>query len=250
MFSIFRTKKVHPPVSFSTLEVDLHSHLIPGIDDGTPDMETSLSLLAALQTMGFKKIITTPHIYSDLYPNTSEIIRRGLQDLREALPGAGLELEIDAAAEYFIDDHFLALVQQKDLLTLPGQQVLVEMSFLQESPQLHQALFQLQTKGYQPILAHPERYLYYKKTFDQYERLKELGCRLQVNVLSLVGYYGKPTREIAIRLVKEGLVDFLATDLHHQRHAQLLEEALNDQKLQEILRTHNFLNRSLLAPQS
>ncbi|MEM1220715.1 MAG: CpsB/CapC family capsule biosynthesis tyrosine phosphatase [Bacteroidota bacterium] len=232
-------------VDFSVLGVDLHSHLIPGVDDGSPDPKASIELIRSIRKMGFQKIITTPHVYQDLYPNSRTDLLHGLEHLREALDRERLEIDLSLAAEYFIDDQFLRLIKQKDVLTLPGNQVLVEMSFLQESPNLHPALFQLQTKGYRPILAHPERYLYYKKRFDQYHRLKELGCRLQVNILSLTGYYGKPTKEVAFRLLKEKLVDYLATDLHHAKHAALIHKSLEDSKIQAILQTYPFENSKL-----
>jgi len=220
----FLKRQQSSPFRFSNLEVDLHSHLIPGIDDGAQDMEDSLELIQGLHDLGYRKLITTPHIMNDLYPNSPEVIRGGLRNVREALREAGIDVEIEAAAEYLLDEGFTQKLQAGNLLTLPGKRVLVEMSFISAPPTLNDMLFQLQTKGYRPVMAHPERYLYYAQDFDHFRRLKELGCELQVNLLSLTGYYGKPEKKTAQRLLKEGLVDFLGTDLHHIRHLRFLSE--------------------------
>ena len=222
MISFFR-KKPHPTADFSRLSCDMHSHLIPGIDDGSPDMATSLGLIRALIDLGYKKLITTPHILSDIYPNTPAIIGAGHQEVLAELKRQDISVEFKAAAEYLMDDHFTRMLEDdQPLLTLKDKMVLVELSFAVPSINLKELLFQMQIKGYLPVLAHPERYLYFGANKDWYDQLKEAGCLFQVNLLSLKGYYGKASAELAQYLVKKKYVDLLGTDLHHERHLENL----------------------------
>ena len=234
MFNFLRPT---PPLhSFGFLQVDLHSHLLPGIDDGARDLDHSLALIRRLADMGFTQLYTTPHVMADLYPNTPDLIRAKLAEVRAAVAAAGMTIKIDAAAEYLLDEGFGDQLNAGTLLTLPGNKVLVEMSFVSAPPNLDQTIFQLQTKGYQVLLAHPERYLFMRDNFERYAALKERGVELQMNLLSLTGYYGLPTRDNAVKLLKTGMIDYLATDLHHERHADYLEQLLLDRKLSRLIR--------------
>ena len=221
--------------SFQPLALDLHSHLLPGIDDGARDVAHSLALIRRLLAMGFTRLYTTPHVMADLYPNTPEIIREKLAEVRTELARAGLEVRIDAAAEYLMDEAFGARIDSDELLTLPGNRVLVEMSFISAPPHLEEYFFRLQTAGYQVLLAHPERYLFLREDFDRYRKMKDRGVEFQLNLLSLTGYYGKPTQENARALLKAGMIDYLATDLHHERHADGIERLLKDRRLNKWL---------------
>jgi len=225
----------------------MHSHLLPGIDDGAKDLADSITLIRGLKAMGFKKLYTTPHVMADLYPNTPEIILGKLEEVRVGLKAAQIDIEIGAAAEYLMDEAFGAKIESGDLLTLPGNRVLVEMSFVSPPPNLDQYIFLLQTKGYKVVIAHPERYLFYRDQFDQYKNFKDRGCELQVNLLSLIGYYGKPVQEVAFKLLKAGLVDYLGTDLHHERHTGNLEQLLQDTSVGKILNSYlkSFKNKGL-----
>lgn len=244
MFGLF--KKVPPLGSFGFLGVDMHSHLLPGIDDGAKDMAHSLKLIRALQEMGFRQLITTPHVMADLYPNTSAIIREQEAAVQRAMAEEGLSVSLSAAAEYLMDEGFEVLLERGELLTIPGKRVLVEMSFISAPPKLDQYLFQLQTKGYRPLLAHPERYLFLRDDFPRYQQIKSRGCEFQLNLLSLTGYYGKPVKENAVALLKAGLIDFLASDLHHERHVERLQAALEDRSLAKLLRGLAFRNLELV----
>lgn len=243
MFNLF--KKTPPLGNYAFLGTDMHSHLLPGIDDGAKDLDDSLSLITQLRDMGYRHLITTPHIMADLYPNTPGIIREKLEEVRAAVKAAGINITIDAAAEYLMDEGFESLLEQGDLLTLPGKRVLVEMSFISAPPKLEQYLFRLQTKGFRPLLAHPERYLFFRDDFKKYAELRERGCEFQLNLLSLTGYYGKPTRENAVALLKADMIDYLGTDLHHNRHADNLNAALEDQKIAKLLNGRPFKNNQL-----
>lgn len=246
MFSFFKRRQEKPATSdFGFLGVDIHSHLIPGIDDGVPDLETSLTCLRSFEEMGYKKVITTPHILRDYYPNNSDNIRQGLEELRQAMADTDLTIQIDAAAEYLIDDHFVSLLQANKLMTFGPNYVLVELSFANAPMNLDDIIFQIQTKGYQPILAHPERYSYMKDQIDRFRKLKEQGCMFQLNLLSLVGNYGSRAQQQAKQLLDESLIDFVGSDLHRVRDAEKLTQLLQSREL-ALLESHTFLNSSLL----
>lgn len=241
MFSFF-TKKNQPVPDFSALGADMHSHLIPGIDDGAPDLETSIGLVKDLVGLGYRKIITTPHVMGDYYPNSSQAILEGLETLKTALQTEGIDIELYAAAEYHVDENFEALVAADDLLTMPGKRLLFELSFYGEPPNIEQIVFHLSTKGYRLILAHPERYSYYVGKMPVLQRFKDMGCALQLNILSLTGHYGEPVKKWATQLIKSEMVDYLGTDLHHKGHVELLQNALSKRNIQEILQKFTFQN--------
>lgn len=241
MFSIF--KKRAPIVDdISWLGVDIHSHLLPGIDDGATDIAQSITYIKKLHDLGFEKLICTPHIFKDFYPNTADTILPALESVKEHLATAGDHVELGAAAEYMIDDGF---EMSDDLLCLPGGYVLIEMSYLSETPDIEQVIFDLQVRGYKVVLAHPERYNFYHSNTSRYQRLKEMGCLFQLNILSVVGYYGKSVKETAAYLLKQRLYDLAATDLHHDKHLKMLTTAVKSGKLYEQLGNYPFKNKEL-----
>ncbi len=204
---------------FSGLGTDMHSHLLPGIDDGSPDAETSIQLIKGLLELGYKKFITTPHIMMDLYKNTPVTIAAAHRVLKEALLAEKIEVDIHAAAEYLMDENFEKLLHTKaPLLTLKDNFVLVEFSFVSAPINLQEILFQIQINGYRPVLAHPERYAYLQRSKEVYDELKNAGCLFQLNLLALTSYYGKDAMELASYLLGKDYYDLLGTDLHHDRH--------------------------------
>ena len=250
MFGLFKKKKeeqrAHVTIDYSALGIDMHSHLLPGIDDGSPDAATSVSYIKKMMELGYRKFITTPHIYPDLYPNTRETITAALQVLKEKLKEEQLDVEVHAAAEYFIDDLFADRLRNgEELLTLHQNFVLVEISFMQAPSDLKNILFDLIVKGYQPVLAHPERYSYYHSRKEVYHRFKDQGCLLQINLLSLSGYYGKGVQEAAHYLVDQKLVDLIGTDLHHERHLEAMQHPQLMVDVQKALETNHLLNVTL-----
>ncbi len=231
---------------YAFLGTDMHSHLIPEVDDGSPDVETSIVLIRKLQDRGYKKLITTPHIFQDYYPNNSETLNTGYEKLLRGLEKAGIDLPIRVAAEYYLDTHVMDLLDKDiPLLTLSGNKVLVEFSMV--TPPLHREdfLFRLRVKGYEPVIAHPERYTYYHSTFDQYQFLSDKGFALQLNILSFSGQYGKSVQKMAHRLMDQGLVQYLGTDLHHSRHAAKLEELQKNKRLMKKLAAYPWKNAEL-----
>jgi tyrosine-protein phosphatase YwqE len=245
MFEFLKKKSKKYSINFSEIGVDIHSHLIPGVDDGAKDLEDSIELIKGLKDLGFKKIITTPHIYSDYYPNTSNRLLAGLDTLRQGLKAANIDIEVSCAAEYFMDEIFEKHLNENDILTVYDNYVLVEMSFFSESIRLEEYLFKMQIKGYQPILAHPERYTYYAKNFERFQNLKDRGCKLQLNLLSLTGHYGKEVKDLAIRLLDANLYDFVGTDTHNVEHLEKLKTLIPTDK-KAISLGNKFLNNTFL----
>jgi tyrosine-protein phosphatase YwqE len=221
---MFFSKKKSSSVDLSWLQADMHSHLLPGIDDGSPDMSTSLQLIRGLKELGYKKIITTPHVLWEIYPNTRETIVNKQQEVQKEIEAAGIDIEFKAAAEYFIDDHFAGQLKNKvPLLTISANLVLVEFSMVNMPMDLQEVLFEMQLQNYQPILAHPERYSFLLRKKEVFDELKNAGCLFQLNLLSLSGHYGEGIQQIAESLLKKGYYDYAGTDLHHHRHLSLLQ---------------------------
>ena len=227
MFGLFskKTQKKGEAFPFGQLATDMHSHILPGIDDGSPDLETSLQLISGLQDLGYKKLIATPHILWDMFRNTPDIIHRQLGLVREAALKAGLTIEIDAAAEYFLDEHVNELLAKKErLLTISGNKVLFEFSMAYPPFNIKDTLFEMQMQGYEPVFVHPERYSYLQKNKEFYDELKEIGCIFQLNILSLGGQYGRGVTELSNHLLKKDYYDLLGTDLHHSNHLAALNQ--------------------------
>lgn len=240
MFSIFnKAKKVD---HLEWLGVDIHSHLLPGIDDGSPDVVTSVYLIEKLNQLGFSKFICTPHIYTELYPNTKETIFPALGLVQSGLKEKGLEIVIDAAAEHMIDHSFTI---HETLVCLPDKHILVEMSYLSETPNIEKIVFDLQIKGYKVILAHPERYNFYHSSHAKLHRFKDMGVLFQLNLLAVTGYYGKEVKRAAEYLLSKNMYDFTATDLHHEKHLDALSIAVNNGSLHQKLGNYPFKNKEI-----
>lgn len=226
MFSFFKKRPADVTDKFAGLACDMHSHLIPGIDDGVKDMGSSIRLIRGMIDLGYKKIITTPHINADIFPNTPEIIRAGQAAVSAELQRLQLDVTFHAAAEYLMDDHFMRLLSEgQPLLTLKDNLVLVELSFAVPAINLKEILFDMQLKGYQPVLAHPERYLYFGANKGWYDQIRDAGCLFQLNLLSFRGHYGPESQQLANWLVKKKYIDFVGTDMHHERHLELLSSS-------------------------
>lgn len=218
-------KKKAAATDLSWLGTDIHSHLLPGIDDGSPDIDTSVELLKGLKALGFKKVVTTPHVLWEVYPNTAEAIYTKKEAVKKAIAEAGIELEFSAAAEYFIDEQFqLALKEKQALLTIANNIVLVEFSMITAPMDLLDVLFEMQLQGYQPLIAHPERYIYLQNRKAFFNELKAGGCLFQLNLLSLTPHYGTSVQALAEYLLKHDMYDYAGTDLHGERHLLALQQ--------------------------
>ena len=238
-------KKKDTKESAPRLDIDLHSHLIPGIDDGSQTMEESMLLLKGMSALGYKKVITTPHIMLDAYRNTPETIKEGLNALREAAKEEKIDIEIEAAAEYYLDDGFYALLEKGDMMTIKGEYLLFETSYFAKPLQLEEMIFAISSSGYIPLMAHPERYRYIKDPMKEYSRFKELGVHFQVNLNSFAGHYGKSAKSLAHFLSKEGMIDFLGSDVHHKKQVETLSNVFSSDAYSDIFRNNTILNDTL-----
>ena len=234
MFSWFNKKandSETPP-----LLVDIHSHLLPALDDGVKTFEEAEEIILRFQKLGYKKIITTPHIMSDSYKNTPENINLKLSALRNHLIEKKIEIEIEAAAEYYLDEYFTNIIEtDKPLLTFGKNYLLFETNFISEPLDLKEFVFLAITKGYKPVLAHPERYLYLQDNLNKAQDLLDRGVLFQMNISSITGYYSKPVQQLALKLIDRGCVHFLGSDCHHLQHVNVMETAQHMRYYQKAL---------------
>jgi protein-tyrosine phosphatase len=235
MFGLFKKKEIKKSVSFdyTSIAVDMHSHVLPGIDDGAQNPEESIVLIKKMMALGIKKIIATPHVMADYYRNTPETINSALSLLKTELKKQEIDIEITAAAEHYFDEYFETLINEKKLMTMGDNYVLFEFSFINQPPNVVPVVQKLRDLGYKPILAHPERYPY--MTLEQFKTLRDWGVNLQINTVSLVGYYGKESKKLAEALIDNQLVDFISSDMHHPRHAEALKTALRMPYVEKLL---------------
>ncbi len=240
-----KKKKLTSPVDVSPLVTDMHSHLIPGIDDGVPDLDTAIALIKELAGLGYRKIVTTPHIMVDLYKNTPEIIRKGEKQVKEAIEAEKIEMEFEASAEYQLDEGFVSHFRNGELMTFGGKYLLLELSYFNAPPNLYEMLFDLQVAGYKVILAHPERYAYWHRDFSKLEDLKNRNVYFQLNMISLSGYYSLPIKKISERLIDGGMVDFIGSDLHSHQYLNLIEKALYEPYLEKLIGSGTLKNHLL-----
>lgn len=204
MFKFF-SRSSSATFDFSIIGTDMHSHLLPGIDDGSRDLDSSVALVRGMSELGYTKLITTPHVMWDIYRNSSETILSKLSELKARLKQEKIDTGIDAAAEYFLDDHVIGQIRSNiPLLTIGNNMVLVEFSLAHASLELKDILFALQMQSYLPVIAHPERYMYLDRSREFYDELKDAGCLFQLNILSLANAYGKTVQELAHYLIKKG----------------------------------------------
>ncbi len=221
--------------------VDIHSHLLPGIDDGAKNIDETISMISELKKLGFSKFVTTPHIMTFVWENSRKIIEDTLNLTVKNLENSGTLTPIKSGAEYMMDMNFLKIFKEEKLLTLKDDYVLVEMSYINAPIQLYDIIFELQVEGYIPVLAHPERYNFYHNNINEYKKLKNSGCLFQLNLLSTTGYYGPQISKSADVLLQNNLIDFVGSDVHHQKHIDFLSKKIvlkNHLKLNEIFQNN------------
>ena len=245
MFNLFK-KKHEPRPIFAALGTDMHCHLVPRVDDGSKCVEESVDCLNALKSVGYNKVIITPHFQHPRFPNKEEDIERRYADLRRQAVEAGVEIEMaGVAGEYRIDTGFKQRLDQPKFLKIADKYVLVEFSLNQQMMGSDEMIFDMQMMGYEVILAHPERYPYLGVLGQRMEQLKNQGVFFQINVLSLGGFYGEEPKRRALEMLDRGWVEFMGTDTHNTMYAQALVDLSNDRKVEKILEKHEFLNKML-----
>ncbi|WP_162342343.1 tyrosine-protein phosphatase [Cyclobacterium salsum] len=246
LFTKQRASSENQALDLSWLQADMHSHLIPGIDDGSQSMEESVLLVERLASYGLKKLIITPHIMSEFFRNTPETIESGLRKLKRAVSEAGIPVELEAAAEYYLDEIFFEKVEKNEPLLSFGENkmVLVETGFMSKPHILLETFFQMELSGYQPVFAHPERYIYLHQESSTLEGLADRNIPFQLNLLSLTGYYSKPVKKFAEKLIDRELVKLAGTDCHNEKYLDALER-LPQEKYFNKLRDLDLWNKNL-----
>ncbi len=232
-------------VAIPSPKIDLHSHLIPGIDDGSKTLEESLEIVRDMAALGYQKVITTPHVMADAYQNSTQTILDGLQLLRTAVSEGGIEIEIEAAAEYYLDEELVKRLNRGDILTIANEYLLFETSYFSKPLNFEEVVFEIQAKGYKTLLAHPERYRYISDPQREFAQMKELGIYFQLDINSLGGYYGKQAKEHAHLLSDGGMIDFLGSDVHHKKQVSFLKKVFADPSYQRLLQNNRILNDTL-----
>lgn len=242
MFNWFKKKDI---AAHQLLTVDIHSHLLPQLDDGVKDLEEAERIISYFHGLGYRKLITTPHVMNDIYRNTPAGIHEKLEILRAHLAAKKIPVEIEAAAEYYLDENLMAMLEtNQPLLTIGQNYLLFETNFITEPFNLKEFIFLASSKGYKLILAHPERYLYLHGNFDKAQDLLDRGVLFQLNISSITGYYSKPVQRMALKYIDRGWVHWLGSDCHHLNHATLLEKTMTTKYFRKAL-SLPLLNNSL-----
>lgn len=243
--NIFK-RKYEPRPIFAALGTDMHCHLVPKVDDGSKCFEESIECLKTLKAVGYNKVIITPHFQYPRFPNDEDDIRRRYEELKRQAEDAGVGIELaGVGGEYRIDSGFSKRLDAPRFLQVGGKYVLVELSLHQQMMGCDEMIFDMQMKGYEVILAHPERYPYLNVAGSRMEQMKNQGVYFQINVLSLGGFYGEEAKHKAHEMLDAGWVEFMGTDTHNTMYAQALIELSNDRKVEKILEKHQFLNNTL-----
>jgi len=224
---------------------DMHNHILPGIDDGCKDLEASKVLIHGLKELGINKCVCTPHVMNGVHNNTPESIGKAYKILKEDLSKCRIDFQLEYSAEYMIDDQLDSWIQSSNLCLIGGKYMLIEMSYLSESKALFSIIKEIQQHGFQPILAHPERYNYYHNNFKIFEEIKQAGCYLQMNLLSISKYYGEAVKTSALTLARAGMYDLVGTDMHHTRHLEALKSVVQKYDIQDILSKCDIKNADL-----
>lgn len=248
--NLFKKKeeaKILPTIDMELIGADMHGHLLPAIDDGSKSLEDSLILINGLHDMGYTQLLATPHVMFDFYKNQTDTILSKLDEVREHLLKNNINITIDASAEYYFDEELQARLKKKDILSFgPENYLLFEFSYFNEHNGVFEVLSEMFEKGYTPVLAHPERYPYFVEAPEKFNQLKEMGVKFQLNLLSLVGHYGKSAIHGSNYLIDNKFIDFIGSDIHRESHIPSLENALKTEQLHKLVNSKTLLNNSLI----
>lgn len=244
LFSFIKKKK-ETPLDVSPLKVDVHSHLVPAIDDGIQSIEQGLEILREMENLGYEKVITTPHTMPGTFDNTPEIILSGLEKMKTAVKEAGINITMEAATEYYMDEVFLKMLENNEpLMTFGNNYVLFETGFMSPPPFIKEAIFMMNIKGYKPVYAHPERYEYLIQDKALLEEIIDRDVVFQMNLGSLAGAYGKPVQKFAEKLIDQKVVRMVGTDCHHMGHIDALKKTIQSKYFQKLTQLE-LLNNTL-----
>lgn len=251
LFSFFSRKKNEKKdhnINISLVKTDIHAHLLPALDDGSPDLETSLKMIAGMKALGYEKLVCTPHVMHGYYQNSSEDILTAFQELQQAVKKAAIAVELEVAAEYNFDKELLTRLEENDILSFGNNDyryLLFELSYFNEPMGLSDLIDTIKKKGYVPVLAHPERYPYFSENRDKYHDLQAKGVLFQMNINSLSGLYSPRAKAAAQWLISQEMVQFIASDAHRLEHVELLDDSFKELSLHNLVDNGGLMNRNI-----
>ena len=245
MFSFF-SKKEYLVDRLSGF-IDIHNHILPGIDDGAKTIDDSVDLIKGFKEFGVSNFICTPHIMHNYYDNSPKTIKKAFKQVKKYLKSQDeyKEVKLSYAAEHMIDDNFETILAKEKVLPIRDNHLLIEMSFLQPSINFDIAVEKIKRKGIFPVLAHPERYLFLHDKWHKYLQYKENNIQFQLNLLSLGNYYGNDISKIAHKLLDKDLIDYVASDAHHMNHILGLKKVVLSKKM--VNKLEPIINRTIEA---
>lgn len=241
---IGKKKEALVPLRDLGITCDVHSHLLPNVDDGSQSAKDSIDLIARMKALGYRKIICTPHFMTGFYNNTPESVQTSLNFMKSELLRQNIDIELDAAAEYYIDYDIMQDLSKKPMLTFGNNMLLFECSFTNEHQNFSETIFEMQVNGYTPVLAHPERYLYWHGKIDFMKDLHDRGVLFQINMLSIANAYTRDVNTAAKTLIDNGLCDFIGTDLHNAEQLNIIEQAQITESAFEKIKALKLLNNN------
>jgi len=211
--------------------IDIHNHILPGIDDGAKSVEDSITFLKELKAIGINHFICTPHIMFNFYDNNPKTIKKAYKKLRKEMKAHGLKnIVLDYSAEHMIDENFETILNSNDILPLGKNHLLIEMSYLQPSINFEIAVNKIKSSAFFPVFAHPERYQYLNSEPSSYEHYRSMGLKFQLNLLSLGGYYGGHIKKTALKLLEKNAYDYMGSDIHNIEHIKALKSIVITKK--------------------
>ncbi|GAB3906784.1 capsular polysaccharide biosynthesis protein [Larkinella knui] len=247
-----RTRTPQPESSAvnTGLCVDVHAQLLPGNQDGTDSVEHSISLLRELAALGFRKVITTLHIMDGFYQNTTDSIFAAASLLKYELQKLKINIEVEVAAEYFVDINLLRILYSKSELLTFGQgttqrYMLFDTSLVKRPYELDKVITALQQRNLVPVMAHPEQYIYLQKNPESLRELHYQGVKFQLNLLSLSGQPSREARSLAEWMIDQRLVSFVGTDIYHETQLPAIKQARKLPYYQKVIES-GLLNNTLL----
>lgn len=248
LISLLKRKLNSKAFPFDFLDLDIHNHILPGLDDGAKDHSSSISLLVELKKLGFSKVISSPKTVTQKYPNTPKSILRRYSNLINSIDTTSRILPDLASPTslYALDIDFLHIRQSGDLLTTEDGYVLVYFVDSVALSTMEAEIFELIYAGYKPLLIHPEKYISLHGNTSYFEALVSRGCYLSLSLLSLQEVHGKAVQKMAFKLLENQLYSFVGTGVKDLGHIRLLQDLSLNKRVMKKLKEYPFLNKQIV----
>jgi tyrosine-protein phosphatase YwqE len=248
LVSLFQRKLNSKAFPFDFLDVDIHNHVLPDLDDGAKDNAAAISLLVELKKLGFSKVIASPKTITQKYPNTPKSILRRYTALTNSIDKASRILPnfCPPTSLYALDIDFPHIRKSGDLLATEEGYVLVYFTNSVTLSIMESEIIELIYAGYKPILIHPERYISLHGKMPNFEALVNRGCYLSLSLLSLQVIHGRSVQKMALKLLENHLYSFVGTGIKNQKHVKVLQNLASNHRMMKKLMEYPFLNAQLL----